>query len=184
MTSQSGATTGKPPGDGHLLEIRDLRTYFHTMDGVVRAVDGVDFHVRPGEVVGLVGESGCGKSVTSLSVMRLIAYPGKIGNTEWDKDQLRKVLEPAREFQLAYNVHIYVGEFSAIRWAPGAVDYLRDCIELFEEYGWDWTYHAFREWDGWSVEHGPDRSDHSRATTPTARQQLLQSWYAKNEKPE
>jgi oligopeptide/dipeptide ABC transporter ATP-binding protein len=52
------------------------------MDGVVKAVDGVDFHVRPGEVVGLVGESGCGKSVTSLSVMRLIAYPGKIESGE------------------------------------------------------------------------------------------------------
>ena len=80
-----------------------------------------------------------------------VRYPGKIGATEWNKEQLRKVLQPVREFQLAYNVHIYVGEFSAIRWAPGdsAYRYLKDCIELFEEYGWDWTYHAYREWDGW-----------------------------------
>jgi oligopeptide/dipeptide ABC transporter ATP-binding protein len=65
-----------------LLDIRDLRTYFDTLDGVVKAVDGVDFVVRRGEVVGLVGESGCGKSVTSLSVLRLIGYPGKIVSGE------------------------------------------------------------------------------------------------------
>jgi oligopeptide/dipeptide ABC transporter ATP-binding protein len=61
-----------------LLEIKDLKTYFYTEDGVVKAVDGVDFFVYPGEVMGLVGESGCGKSVTSLSIMRLISPPGKI----------------------------------------------------------------------------------------------------------
>jgi peptide/nickel transport system ATP-binding protein len=72
-----------PPSDGDvLLDIRDLRTYFYTLDGVVKAVDGVDFIVRRGEVVGLVGESGCGKSVTSHSILRLIAHPGKIESGE------------------------------------------------------------------------------------------------------
>ena len=61
-----------------LLEVKNLKTFFNTEDGVVRAVDGVNFEVYPGEVLGLVGESGCGKSVTSLSIMRLIAPPGKI----------------------------------------------------------------------------------------------------------
>lgn len=61
-----------------LLEVKDLKTYFYTEDGVVKAVDGVDFSVSPGEVLGLVGESGCGKSVTSLSIMRLISPPGKV----------------------------------------------------------------------------------------------------------
>ncbi len=61
-----------------LLEVRNLKTHFFTEDGVVRAVDGVDFYVNSGEVLGLVGESGCGKSVTSLSIMRLITQPGKI----------------------------------------------------------------------------------------------------------
>ncbi|MCC6261312.1 MAG: ABC transporter ATP-binding protein [Anaerolineales bacterium] len=65
-----------------LLEVRNLKTYFYTEDGVVRAVDGVNFEVRPGEVLGIVGESGCGKSVTSLSIMRLIAPPGKIAEGE------------------------------------------------------------------------------------------------------
>ncbi|HUV28607.1 MAG TPA: ATP-binding cassette domain-containing protein, partial [Anaerolineales bacterium] len=61
-----------------LLDIQNLKTYFYTEDGVVKAVDGVDFSVYPGEVMGLVGESGCGKSVTALSIMRLIGIPGKI----------------------------------------------------------------------------------------------------------
>jgi len=61
-----------------LLEVKGLKTYFYTEDGIVRAVDGVDFEVYPGEVLGLVGESGCGKSVTSLSIMRLISKPGSV----------------------------------------------------------------------------------------------------------
>lgn len=60
-----------------LLDVQNLKTYFYTDDGVVKAVDGVDFHVNAREVLGLVGESGCGKSVTALSVMRLVDAPGK-----------------------------------------------------------------------------------------------------------
>ncbi len=114
-----------------------------------------------------------------------IAYPGVIGGQQCDKDTLRKHLAPVREFQLAYNAHIYCGEFSAIRWAPGdsACQYLRDCINLFEEYGWDWSYHAFREWDGWSVEHGSDPKDHERTAEPTDRKRLLLDWFARNRKP-
>lgn len=61
-----------------LLEVKNLKTHFFTEDGVVKAVDGVDFYVNEGEVLGLVGESGCGKSVTSFSIMRLIDPPGRI----------------------------------------------------------------------------------------------------------
>jgi oligopeptide/dipeptide ABC transporter ATP-binding protein len=61
-----------------LLEVKNLKTHFFTEDGVVHAVDGVDFVIYPGEILGLVGESGCGKSVTSLSIMRLVASPGKV----------------------------------------------------------------------------------------------------------
>ena len=74
-------TSDSPLGE-ILLQIRDLRTSFYTHDGVVKAVDGVSFEVRRGEVLGLVGESGCGKSVTSLSILRLIAPPGKIDGGE------------------------------------------------------------------------------------------------------
>src|SRR6202030_3071038 len=58
-----------------LLDVRGLKTYFFTRDGVVRAVDGVSFSVGRGETLAVVGESGCGKSVTSLSILRLIASP-------------------------------------------------------------------------------------------------------------
>ena len=66
----------------HLLEVNNLRTFFYTDDGIVKAVDGVDFYVKKGEVLGLVGESGCGKSVTSLSIMNLIEAPGHIKSGE------------------------------------------------------------------------------------------------------
>jgi oligopeptide/dipeptide ABC transporter ATP-binding protein len=78
-----------------LLEVSNLKTYFYTEDGTVKAVDGVNFHVSPGEVLGLVGESGCGKSVTSLSVMRLVGVPGKIveGEVEFDGINLLELPE-------------------------------------------------------------------------------------------
>jgi len=60
-----------------LLEVKDLKTYFFTEDGVVKAVDGVDFEVYQGETLGIVGESACGKSVTAFSIMKLLDYPGK-----------------------------------------------------------------------------------------------------------
>jgi oligopeptide/dipeptide ABC transporter ATP-binding protein len=65
-----------------ILEVKNLRTYFHTSDGVVPAVDDVSFTLRKGETLGIVGESGCGKSVTSMSIMRLIDIPGKIEGGE------------------------------------------------------------------------------------------------------
>ncbi len=61
-----------------LLEIKDLHTFFYTDAGVVKAVNGVSFEVNKGQTIGIVGESGCGKSVMSLSIMRLIQEPGKI----------------------------------------------------------------------------------------------------------
>ncbi len=109
-------------------------------------------------------------------------YPGPIAGRAFDIEVLREYLQPVRDFQLAYNVHIYIGEFSAIRWAPGAVDYLRDCIDIFEEYGWDWSYHAYREFTGWSVEYeGP--KENTRAVDETPRKKLLLQWFGKNKRP-
>jgi hypothetical protein len=112
-------------------------------------------------------------------------YPGVIDGVAWDKARLEAALKPAIDFQKAYGAHIYVGEFSAIRWAPegSACRYIRDLIDLFEAHGWDWSYHAFREWQGWSVEHGADRADAAPAKEPTDREKLLRGWYAKNAKP-
>ena len=79
----------------HLLEVKNLQTHFQTRAGLVRAVDGVSFHLDRGELLGLVGESGCGKSITALSVMRLIASPGKIvgGEIIFDGENLLAATE-------------------------------------------------------------------------------------------
>ncbi len=86
MTDNTSFTWSNPKSEADegeiLLQVRDLHTSFYTHDGVVKAVDGVSFEVRRGEVLGLVGESGCGKSVTSLSILRLVGAPGKIDSGE------------------------------------------------------------------------------------------------------
>lgn len=84
-----------------LLEVKDLKTYFYTDEGVVKSVDGVSFSVDKGETLGVVGESGCGKSITSMSIVQLIGKPGKIVNGEIDfkgenllnkdKEEMRKI---------------------------------------------------------------------------------------------
>ncbi|HEX5824099.1 MAG TPA: ABC transporter ATP-binding protein, partial [Candidatus Limnocylindrales bacterium] len=83
----------KERGDRPLLEVKGLRTTFHTRDGIVRAVDGIDFHVDRSEIMGLVGESGCGKSVTSLSIMGLVGRPGRVeaGEILFDGTDLLKL---------------------------------------------------------------------------------------------
>ena len=78
--------------DQTILKVSGLKTYFFTSEGVIKAVDGVDFEVKKGEVLGLVGESGCGKSVTALSILRLVASPpGRIldGKIEFIGKDLR-----------------------------------------------------------------------------------------------
>src|ERR1700704_5167029 len=88
--------------NGSLLEVKDLRTYFDTEDGEVKAVDGISFQLMRGETLGIVGESGSGKSVTNLSILRLIpSPPGRIvsGEIRFDgtdilsltKDQVRAI---------------------------------------------------------------------------------------------
>ena len=86
----------------------------------------------------------------------VISYPDPANGCT--PEDLRKALEPVRAFQERHGARILIGEFSAIVWAPGAADYIRDCIGIFNEYGWDWAFHAYREWSGWSVEHvAPER---------------------------
>ena len=87
------------PGGDTILEVCGLKTYFYTEAGIVKAVDGVDLHVKRGEVLGLVGESGCGKSVTSFSIMRLVGVPGKIveGQITFNGQDLLKLPDSAME---------------------------------------------------------------------------------------
>lgn len=106
-------------------------------------------------------------------------YPGMIGKDSINAQYLRRVLQPLRDYQLSYGVPVIIGEFSAVRWAPNADRYISDCIQIFEEYGWDWTYHAFREWSGWSLE-APDtpyvQDISARTASPTKRQAAVREW--------
>lgn len=108
-----------------------------------------------------------------------ISYPGKIAGKNWDKETIRKQLEPVVWFQKKYNVPIYIGEFSVARWAPGGARWLKDTIDIFEENGWDWTYHAFREYHGWSVEHSSDKSE-SKRQERTDRKDLLLNYFKRD----
>jgi peptide/nickel transport system ATP-binding protein len=137
-----------------LLDIQNLRTYFHTRDGVVKAVDGVDFHVDRGEIVGLVGESGCGKSVTSLSIMRLVAPPGKIESgqivfdgmnlLELSRDQMTKIRgsrismifqQPTSSLNPVFQVGYQISEVLEIHQAIGRKVGRARAIEMLTKVG-------------------------------------------------
>ena len=113
-----------------------------------------------------------------------VTYPGLFGNEHWDKDALERAMRPALEFAQKYRVHMYVGEFSAIRTAPGesAAKYLADVIEILEKHSFDWSYHAYREWQGWSLEHEGPLDKPIKAQTPSDRQKVVTGWFGKNSK--
>ena len=119
------------------------------------------------------------QGITAAGRESRVVYPGSIDGVEWNRDKLRQTVQVVRDFQLKYNVPIFIGEFSAIAWAPGAERYLEDCISIFEEYGWDWTYHAFREWTGWSVEHG-GVFENQFPVENSPRKQVLKKYFERN----
>lgn len=110
-----------------------------------------------------------------------LAYPGVIDGQAWDRAALEESMAPAIAFAQKHRVHLYVGEFSALRWAPGGDRYLADAIAIFEKHGWDWSYHAYREWHGWNLELGPDRDDLTPNSAPGARLQAVLRWMRKNQ---
>jgi len=121
-----------------LLEVKNLKTYFYTEDGIVRAVDGVDFHVNPGEVLGIVGESGCGKSVTSLSIMRLIGIPGKIveGQILFDgKDLVQASEEDMMQVRGNRISMIFQQPQSALNPVFKAGDQISEVLNIHQDFG-------------------------------------------------
>lgn len=90
--------------------------------------------------------TGAGKTATAV-------WPDKAKG--WNRNFIREKLKTVRAFEQKHKARIYVGEFSATAFSRGADAYLADCLSVFREYGWDWTYHAFREWEAWSIEHEP-----------------------------
>ncbi len=138
-----------------LLQVEDLKTTFYTDDAVIRAVDGVSFNVRPGEVVGLVGESGCGKSVVSLSIMRLIKYPpGKIEGGKvllndqdllsLDEGSMRRIRgndiamifqEPMTSFNPVYKIGDQVSEAIRLHQGLEREDAWKEAVKMLELVG-------------------------------------------------
>lgn len=115
----------------------------------------------------------------SRSLASFISYPQCVGN---DRNYIRKQLAPVRAFQNKYGAIIYCGEFSVIRWAPGGAQYLQDLINVMEEYRWNWTYHAFREYNGWSVEHDDNAAVMTPTKTDTERKKVLLNAFRLNQK--
>ena len=121
-----------------LLEVRNLKTYFYTEDGVVKAVDGVDFYVNPGEVLGIVGESGCGKSVTALSIMRLIGVPGKIIDGEIlfeDKDLVKASEEQMMKVRGNRISMIFQQPQSALNPVFRSGDQISEVLNIHQDFG-------------------------------------------------
>jgi hypothetical protein len=109
-------------------------------------------------------------------------WPGTFSGVHWDKERLRESLAPAIEFAEKNHVRMYVGEFGVARWAPNADGYLRDNIDLFEELGWDWTNHAFRESTIWSAEYNETYEPKPQlATSPTKRALVLKEAFSHNQ---
>ncbi len=104
-----------------------------------------------------------GEIIYSLHAYEPHTYTHQGVSTEWPNavdwpaggvGRIEKMLSAAIRFQKRHKVRMHVGEFSVARWAPGAANYISDCIEVFEKHGWDWNYHAFREAGVWSLERG------------------------------
>ncbi|MCC3145554.1 ABC transporter ATP-binding protein [Halanaerobium sp. Z-7514] len=138
-----------------LVEVKNLKTYFYTEEGVVKAVDGVDFEIYPGETLGVVGESGCGKSVTSLSIMRLVeSPPGKIEAgeinfknkdlTKLSNKEMRKIRgndismifqEPMTSLNPVYTIGDQIAEAIMLHKKVKRKEAMRQAVEMLKKVG-------------------------------------------------
>jgi oligopeptide/dipeptide ABC transporter ATP-binding protein len=149
-----GNTIDRPAESGNILEIQDLRVHFRTMDGTVKAVDGVSFNIAAGASVGIVGESGSGKSVTSLAIMRLIDAPGFIAGgrillrgkdlTSMSDEQMQKIRgddismvfqEPMTALNPVYTVGDQVAEVLRVHRNMSRKQAMQRTVELFRMVG-------------------------------------------------
>jgi len=140
------------PADQPILEVKDLKTWFHSQDTIAKAVDGVSFKVHQRKTLGIVGESGCGKSITSLSIMRLIAKPaGRIVNGEilfkgrdllkLTESEMRKVRgdqismvfqEPMTSLNPVFTIGDQIGESFRIHRGLGRKQALSEAVRMLE----------------------------------------------------
>jgi peptide/nickel transport system ATP-binding protein len=143
-----------PDAEAPLLEIRNLRTHFFTQDGTVKAVDGVSFTVDDGKTLGVVGESGCGKSITAMSILRLIGRPGRIVEGEIflngrdlvkvSEDEIRDVRgntismifqEPMTSLNPVFSCGDQIAETVALHLRLGRADAFKRAIEMLRLVG-------------------------------------------------
>ncbi len=82
-----------------------------------------------------------------------VTYPGLIGGIYWDQNELNLLLEPLHLFQQNQPAPVFIGEFSAVVWAPGGEQYLLDLVSLFKGYGWGWDYFSATDWHGWNPDY-------------------------------
>lgn len=94
-------------------------------------------------------------------------YPGQMGLKYWDKKALQSYLSPLRSFQKKYSAYIWIGEFSAARWADGAEQYLSDLACIFNTYGWGWAYFNYGGYHGWNPDYDTGYSSDSRSDWTT-----------------
>lgn len=84
------------------------------------------------------------------------SYPGKIAGKFWSKQQLMAAMKPLRDFQNRYDVPVWIGEFSAMRWAKGGEQYIKDLVSIFNDNGWSWTYFSMNGWHGWMPDYNQE----------------------------
>ncbi len=118
-----------------------------------------------------------------------VDYPGRILLKYWDKKALEQSMGPLIDFQNNHKVLVWIGEFSAVRWAPGAEAYLRDVIDIFDSHNWGWSYFCYGDYHGWNPDYNTQYSSDAPADwnkqyigKNTSRWKLLKDIYSKNEK--
>jgi peptide/nickel transport system ATP-binding protein/oligopeptide transport system ATP-binding protein len=117
--------------DSQLLQVQELKTYFYTFEGIAKAVDDVSFYLNKGETIGLVGESGCGKSVTALSIMRLIPEPpGKIVNGRIHFDISMIFQEPMTSLNPVFTIGNQISEMFTLHQKLGKRESWNRAIEM------------------------------------------------------
>jgi oligopeptide/dipeptide ABC transporter ATP-binding protein len=153
VTHKGVPPTG-PDAGAPLLDIRGLRTHFFTQDGTVKAVDGVSFSVDDGKTLGIVGESGCGKSITAMSILRLIGRPGRIVEgeilldgrdlTKLSEDDIREVRgntismifqEPMTSLNPVYTCGDQIAETVALHLKVSGREAMKQAIEMLRLVG-------------------------------------------------
>ena len=117
-----------------------------------------------------------------------LEYPGVINGRLWNAQELKKALSPLRRFEQEYGVPVWVGEFSAVRWAEGGEQYLEDLVGVFDEYGWGWAYWSFAWWHGWNPNYddqffeGSSGWEEHRLGTRSKRWQTLREMFGSSPK--